>query len=129
MTPTEDLDTIWHEFRATRDAGLRNRLVLQYAPLVKYVAGRLRTRMPDSVDSDDLVSDAFAKVLTVVQSGGGPDVAFRAYLLTAVRRLHVDRIRAQSKLTTSDDMSAFDPGVPFRDTAVEGFESAAAAIR
>ena len=63
----------------------------------------------------------------MLQRGGGPDVAFRAYLLTAVRRLQVDRIRATARLTTTDDMEAFDPGVPFVDTAVEGFESAAAA--
>ena len=63
----------------------------------------------------------------MLQRGGGPDLAFRAYLLTAVRRLHVDRFRAGSRLHTTDDMDAFDPGVPFRDTAVEGFESAAAA--
>ncbi|MBA3265067.1 MAG: RNA polymerase subunit sigma, partial [Nocardioidaceae bacterium] len=40
-------------------------------------------------DADDLVSDAFIKVLRVLSGGGGPDVAFRAYLLTAVRRLHI----------------------------------------
>ena len=57
MSPSEDLEQIWREFRATGEASLRNRLVLQYAPLVKYVAGRLRTRMPESVDPDDLVSD------------------------------------------------------------------------
>ena len=73
------------------------------------------------------MSNAFAKVLAVLQRGGGPDVAFRAYLLTAVRRLHVDQIRAGGKLQTTDDIAAFDPGEPFRDTAVEGFENAAAA--
>ena len=78
-------------------------------------------------DSDDLVSDAFTKVMGALQRGGGPDIAFRAYLLTAVRRLHVDRIRAQSRLTPSDDLSEFDPGVPFQDTVVEQFESGAAA--
>ena len=31
------------------------------------------------------------------------------------------------RLHTTDDLTPFDPGVPFRDTAVEGFESAAAA--
>ena len=63
----------------------------------------------------------------MLQGGGGPDVAFRAYLLTAVRRLHVDRIRAGQRLQTTDDLTPFDPGVPFRDTAVAGFESGAAA--
>ena len=90
-------------------------------------ARRLARQLVSHGDVDDLVSDAFAKVLAVLQRGGGPDLAFRAYLLTAVRRLHVDKIRATSRLTTTDDMEAFDPGVPFRDTAVEGFENAAAA--
>jgi len=90
-------------------------------------ARRLARQLVSHGDVDDLVSDAFAKVLGVLQRGGGPDLAFRAYLLTAVRRLHVDKIRANKRLTTTDDMEKFDPGVPFRDTAVEGFENAAAA--
>src|SRR3954469_25502150 len=90
-------------------------------------ARRLARQLAGPGDADDLVSDAFTKVLTVLQRGGGPDLAFRAYLLTAVRRLHVDRIRAGSRLRTTDDLTPFDPGVPFRDTAVEGFENAAAA--
>ncbi|GAA4695533.1 sigma-70 family RNA polymerase sigma factor [Nocardioides conyzicola] len=90
-------------------------------------ARRLGRQLVPGPDVDDLVSEAFTKVLGVLQRGGGPDLAFRAYLLTAVRRLHVDRIRSTARLHTTDDLTPFDPGVPFRDTAVEGFESAAAA--
>ena len=90
-------------------------------------ARRLARQLVSAGDVEDLVSEAFVKVLQVLQRGGGPDVAFRAYLLTAVRRLRVDRLRATSRLQTTDDIEMFDPGVPFRDTAVEGFESAAAA--
>jgi RNA polymerase sigma factor (sigma-70 family) len=90
-------------------------------------ARRLARQLAGSGDADDLVSDAFTKVLTVLQRGGGPDLAFRAYLLTAVRRLHVDRVRAGSRLRPVDDLTPFDPGLPFQDTAVEGFENAAAA--
>ena len=90
-------------------------------------ARRLARQLVSPGDADDLVSEAFVKVLGVLQRGGGPDVAFRAYLLTSVRRLQVDRFRAGARLHTTDDMEAFDPGVPFRDTAVEGFESEAAA--
>lgn len=90
-------------------------------------ARRLARQLVSPGDVDDLVSEAFAKVLVVLQRGGGPDLAFRAYLLTAVRRLHVDRIRSTARLHTTGDLTPFDPGVPFRDTALEGFESAAAA--
>jgi RNA polymerase sigma factor (sigma-70 family) len=78
-------------------------------------------------DADDLVSDAFVKVLNVLLGGGGPDVAFRAYLLTAVRRLHVDRYRSTQRTNPVDDLTPYDPGVPFTDTAVAGFEGGAAA--
>ena len=75
-------------------------------------ARRLARQLVSAGDADDLVSEAFAKVLSVLQRGGGPDLAFRAYLLTAVRRLHVDKIRAGSRLHTTDDLTPFDPGVP-----------------
>jgi RNA polymerase sigma factor (sigma-70 family) len=90
-------------------------------------ARRLARQLVPPADAEDLVSEAFAKVLSLLQRGAGPDLAFRAYLLTAVRRLHVDRIRASARVQPTDDLEPFDPGVPFRDTAVEGFENAAAA--
>ncbi|MGB0101755.1 MAG: sigma-70 family RNA polymerase sigma factor [Nocardioides sp.] len=90
-------------------------------------ARRLARQLVSAGEADDLVSEAFAKVLVVLQRGGGPDLAFRAYLLTAVRRLQVDRIRSTTRLRTTDDLTPFDPGVPFRDTVLEGFESATAA--
>ena len=90
-------------------------------------ARRLARQLVRGPDSEDLVSDAFTKVMGALQGGGGPDIAFRAYLLTSVRRLHVDRIRSQSRLTPTDDLSQFETGVPFQDTMVEQFENSAAA--
>ncbi|MGZ6733343.1 MAG: sigma-70 family RNA polymerase sigma factor [Nocardioides sp.] len=90
-------------------------------------ARRLARQLVSAGDVDDLVSDAFAKVLSVLQKGGGPDLAFRAYLLTSLRRLHVDKMRAGARLTTTDDMTAYDPGIAFEDTAISGFDNAAAA--
>jgi RNA polymerase sigma factor (sigma-70 family) len=90
-------------------------------------ARRLARQLTSAGDVEDLVSEAFAKVLTIVQRGGGPDLAFRAYLLTAVRSLHIDSVRGAARLRPVDDLTPFDVGVPFRDTAVEGFESQAAA--
>jgi RNA polymerase sigma factor (sigma-70 family) len=90
-------------------------------------ARRLARQLVPPADAEDLVSEAFAKVFSLLQRGSGPDLAFRAYVLTAIRRLHVDRIRANARVQPTEDLEPFDPGVPFRDTAVEGFESAAAA--
>ena len=90
-------------------------------------ATRLARQLVSAPDADDLVSEAFAKVLNVLLSGGGPDVAFRAYLLTAVRRLHVDKIRATTRATPTDDLTPYETAEPATDTVIAGFEGGAAA--
>jgi RNA polymerase sigma factor (sigma-70 family) len=73
-------------------------------------------------EADDIVADAFAKVLDQLRRGRGPDGAFRPYLLTTVRRAAIDRLRAEGRLVITDEMEAFDPGVPFADPAVADLE-------
>lgn len=90
-------------------------------------ATRLARQLVSAPDADDLVSEAFAKVLNVLLAGGGPDVAFRAYLLTAVRRLHVDKIRSTNRAMPTDDLTPYDEGEPFKDTVIAGFEGGVAA--
>ncbi|WP_163570502.1 RNA polymerase sigma factor [Fodinicola feengrottensis] len=78
-------------------------------------------------DRDDLVSEAFAKVLSTLRNGGGPDLAFRSYLLSAVRNTFYDRTRRDRRLEVTDDMERHDRGVAFTDTVVEGLERTLAA--
>ncbi|MBP2474624.1 RNA polymerase sigma factor (sigma-70 family) [Crossiella equi] len=90
-----------------------------------YNLARQMSRSPS--EADDLVSDAFAKVLDTLRAGKGPDAAFRAYLLTALRHNAYDRTRREKKVELSDDVAAYDSGVPFTDTAVAGLERTLAA--
>ncbi len=90
-------------------------------------ATRLARQLLTTGEADDLVSEAFLKVLAVLQDGRGPDEAFRAYLLTSVRRLHVDRVRATSRTRPTDDDAVLDRGVPFEDAVSIAFENDAAA--
>ena len=78
-------------------------------------------------EADDLVAEAFTKLLAMLRGGGGPDVAFRAYLLTTLRNSLYDRARRTRRVELSDDMTRHDPGVPWEDTAVAGLESRLAA--
>ncbi|MBV9445238.1 MAG: sigma-70 family RNA polymerase sigma factor [Streptosporangiaceae bacterium] len=73
-------------------------------------------------EADDIVAEAFAKVLDQLRRGGGPDGGFRPYLLTTVRRAAIDRLRAEGRLVVTDEMEAFDPGVPFADPVVADLE-------
>jgi RNA polymerase sigma factor FliA len=90
-----DADRIWAEFRATRDAGLRNRLVLQYAPLVKYVAGRMRGGLPENVDHDDLVSDGVLGLMDAIERFE-PErgLSFQTFAVPRIRGAIIDGMRA-----------------------------------
>jgi RNA polymerase sigma factor FliA len=91
----EDLEQVWTEFRATREAGLRNRLVIQYAPLVKYVAGRLRTRMPESVDPDDLVSDGVLGLMDAIERfEPARGLSFQTFAVPRIRGAIIDGMRS-----------------------------------
>ncbi|WP_328327385.1 sigma-70 family RNA polymerase sigma factor [Kribbella sp. NBC_00382] len=93
-----------------------------------HAAERMARQLVPANDADDLASDAFAKVLDALRNGGGPDISFRAYLLTTVRRVHVDRIRSGRKVQTTDDIAAYEREPQgFDDPSVTGFESGAAA--
>ncbi|NRN66876.1 RNA polymerase subunit sigma [Kibdelosporangium sp. 4NS15] len=75
------------------------------------------------VEAEDLVSDAFAKVLASLLAGGGPDSAFRPYLLTALRHTAYDKTRRDRKVELADDVEAVTgvervTSLPFHDTAV-----------
>jgi RNA polymerase sigma factor FliA len=95
VSGTEDLDHVWQGFRETRDPGLRNRLVLQYAPLVKYVAGRLRTRMPDSVDADDLVSDGVLGLMDAIERfEPARGLSFQTFAVPRIRGAIIDGMRS-----------------------------------
>jgi RNA polymerase sigma factor (sigma-70 family) len=93
----------------------------------RHAALRLARQLTSPGEADDLVSESFAKLLPILQGGGGPDVSFRAYLLTCVRRVHIDRVRAGQRTQPTDDLEPFDPGTPFEDPAVDDFERTATA--
>lgn len=61
------------------------------------VAIRYARRLADSERAEDLCAEAFTKILDLLQRGKGPDVAFRAYLLTTVRTSHLNTLRAGSR--------------------------------
>ena len=51
-----ELNDLWKRFKSTGDSISRDGLIIHYAPLVKFVAGRLRAGLPRNVDAQDLVS-------------------------------------------------------------------------
>jgi RNA polymerase sigma factor (sigma-70 family) len=82
-------------------------------------------------DVDDWVAQAFAKVLTVLRAGRGPDSAFRPYLLTALRRVAYDATRRDRRVELTEDVETAAGwqrvSEPFRDTVQISLERQLAA--
>ncbi len=76
-------------------------------------------------DADDVVSEAFVKMLRVLQSGNGPEVAFRPYLLTAVRNCFYDRTRRKDNDLA--ELPADDVNLTLIDTNASDDDKALAA--
>jgi RNA polymerase sigma factor (sigma-70 family) len=91
----------------------------RHAPAVTSVA---RYYARDNFTADDLVSEAFERTMAVLRRGGGPDVFFRAYVYTVVRRLAYDQSERATKIRVTDDFSAFELTDEVIDPAVNSFE-------
>jgi len=87
---------------------------------------RYLTRSPH--ESDDVVAEAFAKVLRAIHGGAGPTEAFRPYLMTAIRRTWWRRTEQRPAIPLDDDGSDGPPMIHSTidwELADEEFEGAA----
>ena len=62
-----ELQDLWRRFKATGDERARERLVVAYSPLVKYVAGRMSSGLPAHVEESDLISYGLGGLISAIQ--------------------------------------------------------------
>ena len=91
----EDVIEIWRTFRRTGDQAVRDRLILMYAPIVKYVAGRLGSGLPAHVDEGDLVSYGLLGLISAIERyDPDRDVKFETYAIARIKGSILDELRA-----------------------------------
>jgi RNA polymerase sigma factor for flagellar operon FliA len=89
------MQELWHEYREKRDKAVRDRLILTYAPLVKYVAGRLGSSLPAHVDEGDLVSYGLLGLIGAIERyDPDRDIKFETYAIARIRGAIIDELRA-----------------------------------
>lgn len=87
---------LWHTYGESHDQTLRDRLVLHYAPLVKYVAGRVGTGLPAHVDVADLIqSGIFGLVDAIEKFEPERGLKFETYAMQRIRGAILDDLRSQ----------------------------------
>lgn len=91
----EELRKMWSEFKRTHDETLRNHLLETYLPLVKYTAERVRTKLPDEVEVDDLSSAGIFGLMDAVDGfDPGRGVKFETYCSQRIRGAILDHLRS-----------------------------------
>lgn len=88
-------EELWQLYRETRDPEVRDTLVKQYAPLVKYVAGKVAVGMPQNVEFDDLVGYGVFGLLDAIDKyDPNKHVKFKTYAVTRIRGAIFDELRS-----------------------------------
>jgi RNA polymerase sigma factor for flagellar operon FliA len=87
-------EELWQQYRKTRDPKIREAFIKQYAPLVKYVAGKVAMGMPHNVEFDDLVGfGVFGLIDAIDKFDPEKNVKFKTYAVTRIRGAIFDELR------------------------------------
>ena len=91
----DELGMRWDAFKTSGDGEAREKLILHYAPLVKYVASRVATGLPSSVDQSDLVSyGMFGLIDALEKFEPGRGNKFETYAIPRIKGAIIDELRA-----------------------------------
>jgi len=88
-------EELWRKYKTSHDPKIRNFLVAQYAPLVKYVAGKVSVGLPNHVEYDDLVGYGVFGLFDAIDKYD-PDkhVKFKTYAVARIRGAIFDELRS-----------------------------------
>ncbi|MCL2048944.1 MAG: FliA/WhiG family RNA polymerase sigma factor [Defluviitaleaceae bacterium] len=88
------IENVWQEYIANKSPALKEKLILHYAPLVKYVAGRLIIHVGQHVEFDDLMGyGIFGLIDAIEKYDNKKGVKFETYASFRIRGAIIDQIR------------------------------------
>ena len=91
----DELGRLWEEFKRSASPQARERLILHFAPLVKYVASRVATGLPASVEQADLVSyGMFGLIDALDKFEPARGNKFETYAIPRIKGAIIDELRA-----------------------------------
>jgi RNA polymerase sigma factor for flagellar operon FliA len=89
-----ELRDLWRRYKASGDERARERLVVAYAPLVKYVAGRMSSGLPAHVEESDLISYGLTGLISAIERFDlSREIKFETYAITRIRGAIIDELR------------------------------------
>ena len=98
MSMDEDITGIaqlWVDFKSTRTRDSRDRLIVHYSPLVKYVAGRVAVGLPQNIEQSDLVSyGVFGLIDAIEKFDTSRNIKFETYAIARIKGAIIDELRS-----------------------------------
>jgi len=89
------LRELWKRFKIDGDESVRDRLVLAYSPLVKYVAGRTAAGLPPHVEEADLVSYGLGGLMSAIDRFDlSREIKFETYAIMRIKGAIIDELRS-----------------------------------
>ncbi len=89
-----ELKDLWRRYKTSGDERARERLVIAYAPLVKYVAGRLSSGLPAHIEEADLISYGLTGLISAIERFDlTREIKFETYAITRIRGAILDELR------------------------------------
>ncbi len=86
---------LWSTYKETHDRSARDRLIVHYSPLVKYVAGRVAVGLPQNVEQSDLVSyGVFGLIDAIEKFDLSRNIKFETYAIARVKGAIIDELRS-----------------------------------
>jgi RNA polymerase sigma factor for flagellar operon FliA len=90
-----ELRELWRRYKEGGDGSARERLVVAYSPLVKYVAGRMASGLPTHVEEADLISYGLIGLISAIERFDPErEIKFETYAIPRIRGAIIDELRA-----------------------------------
>jgi RNA polymerase sigma factor for flagellar operon FliA len=89
------IEQLWLDYKSTGANEARDRLIIHYSPLVKYVAGRVSVGLPQNIEQSDLVSyGIFGLIDAIDKFDTGRNIKFETYAIARIKGAIIDELRS-----------------------------------
>ncbi len=96
----EELNNLWEQYLSDREnKEIRDKLILQYIYLSRYVVGRIKVNLPPSFSFEDIVSFGIEGLIDAIEKyHPSKGAKFESYALMRIRGSIIDKIRSSDWL-------------------------------